>query len=93
VTTGTQDALKVILSPLKFAWGAGNADTLTFTVTADEAGTYNTYTQDGSSGTITYSLNGAAYASVTGTIVLAIGDTIRLRRTTPTAQGFSRWAL
>jgi hypothetical protein len=79
--------------PLKFAWGAGNADTLTFTVTDDEAGTYANYTQDGASGTITYSKNGAAYATVTGSISLAIGDTIRLRRTTPTSQGFSRWAL
>jgi hypothetical protein len=79
--------------PLKFAWGAGNADTLTFTVTDDEAGTYANYTQDGSSGTITYSKNGAAYATVTGSISLAIGDTISLRRTTPTSQGFSRWAL
>jgi len=78
--------------PLKFGWGAGDADTLVWTVTDDEAGSYDTYTDDGGSGTITYSLNGGAFASVTGTIALAVNDTIRVRRTTTTNAGFSKWA-
>lgn len=77
--------------PLKFGWGAGNRDTLTWTVTSDEAGTYTTYTSDGGSGTITYSKNGGGFASVTGSITLAVSDTIIVRRTITTSQGFSRW--
>lgn len=77
--------------PLKFGWGAGDADTLTWTVTDDEAGTYGTYTQDGSSGTITYSKNGGGFVAVSGAISLAVADTIIVRRTTTTNAGFSRW--
>jgi hypothetical protein len=77
--------------PLKFGWGAGDADTLTWTVTDDEAGTYGTYTDDGGSGTITYSKNGGAFGAVSGAISLAVADTIIVRRTTTTNAGFSRW--
>jgi hypothetical protein len=78
--------------PLKFAWGAGEDTTITWTVTDDEAGSYATYTTDGGSGTLTYSKNGAAYAALTGTIVLAVSDTIAVKRTTFASQGFSKWA-
>jgi|GEM_PF-2099864 hypothetical protein len=78
--------------PLKFGWGAGNADTLTWTVSADEAGTYTAYTSDGGSGTINYSKNGGGFASVTGSITLAVSDTIVVRRTITTNAGWSRWA-
>lgn len=77
--------------PLKFVWGAGDADTLTHTITTDEAGTYTTYTQDGGSGTITYNKNGLGFVSVAGTISFVPGDTIIVRRTITTSQGFSRW--
>lgn len=86
------DTIPNVPIPLKFGWGAGEDTTLTWTVTSDEAGTYTSYTQDGSSGTITYSKNGAAYASLTGTITLAVGDTIAVKRTTFTSSGFSKWA-
>jgi hypothetical protein len=92
VTEATEEAIRVILSPLKFGWGPGDADTLEWEITSDEAGTYGTYTQDGSSGTITYSLNGGAFAAVSGTIVLAAGDDIIVRRTSPSLTGFSKWA-
>jgi hypothetical protein len=92
VTEETEEAIRVILSPLKFGWGPGDADTLLWTITSDEAGTYATYTQDGSSGTITYSLNGGAFAAVSGTIVLTAGDDIIVRRTSPSLTGFSKWA-
>ena len=60
-------------------------------MTADEAGAYSTYTQDGASGTVTYSHNGGAFAALSGTIVLAVGDTVQVKRTTYTAAGWSRW--
>ena len=78
--------------PIKMGWGAGDADTLEWTVTDAEAGTYNSYTQDGGSGTITYSKNGAAFAALSGTITLAVGNTIKVRRTTTTNAGYSTWA-
>ena len=78
--------------PMKFGWGAGDADTLTWTVTDDEAGSYATFTQDGGSGTITYSKNGGALSALSGTITLAVGDTVMVRRTITTNAGWSRWA-
>lgn len=78
--------------PLKFGWGAGDADTLVWTVTSDEAGTYGTYTPTGTNGTITYSKNGGGYAALSGSIVLAVSDTITVRRTTTTNAGSVKWA-
>ncbi len=78
--------------PLKFGWAAGNGDTLTWTVTADEAGTYGTYTPTGTNGTITYSKNGGGYAALSGSITLAVSDTITVRRTTTTSAGSVKWA-
>lgn len=78
--------------PLKFALAAGQDESITHTVTDDEAGAYTTYTQDGASGTLTYSLNGAAFASLTGTIALAVGNTIAVRRTVFSASGWIKWA-
>lgn len=86
------DTVPNVPIPLKFGWGAGEDTTLTWTVTSDEAGTYGTYTQDGSSGTITYSKNGGAYTALTGTVSLAVGDTIAVKRTTFSSSGFSKWA-
>lgn len=78
-------------APLKFSFSPYDQGSDLWTVTADEAGTYNAYTQDGSSGTITYSKNGGAFAALSGTIALAVGDTIQVKRTTITAAGWSRW--
>ncbi len=77
--------------PLKFGWAAGDGDTLTWTVTADEAGTYGTYTPTGTNGTITYSKNGGGYAALSGSITLAVSDTITVRRTTTTSEGSVKW--
>ena len=78
-------------APLKFSFSPYDQGSDLWTVTADEAGTYNTYTQDGASGTITYSKNGGAFTALSGTIALAVGDTIQVKRTTITAAGWSRW--
>lgn len=76
---------------LKFSFSAYDQGSDLWTVTADEAGTYNAYTQDGASGTLTYSKNGGAFTALSGTITLAVGDTIQVKRTTITAAGWSRW--
>ena len=80
-----------LTAPLKFSFSSYDQGSDLWTVTADEAGTYNAYTQDGGSGTITYSKNGGTYTALSGTITLAMGDTIQVRRTTITAAGWSRW--
>jgi len=87
------DALPEVPIPLnlKFGWAAGNGDTIAWTVTSDEAGTYATYTPTGTNGTITYSKNGGAYAALSGSITLAVSDTIAVRRTTTTNAGSVKW--
>ena len=75
----------------KFIWQAGDADTYLWTVTADEAGTYGTYTPTGTNGTLTYSKNGGGYAALSGAITLAVSDTITVRRTTTTNAGSVKW--
>jgi len=88
------DTLPAVPIPLnlKFGWAAGNGDTIAWTVTSDEAGTYATYTPTGTNGTITYSKNGGAYAALSGSITLAVSDTITVRRTTTTSAGSVKWA-
>ena len=78
-------------APLKFSFSQYDQGSDLWMVTADEAGNYNAYTQDGGSGTITYSKNGGAFVALSGAITLAVGDTIQVRRTTITAAGWSRW--
>jgi hypothetical protein len=57
-------------------------------ITSYTAGTFTIFTQDGSSGTITYSINGSTPAPLTGTIVLADTNIYKLYRTTPGAIGW-----
>ena len=87
------DTVPDVVAPLftKFIWRAGDADTVLWTVTADEAGSYGTYTPTGTNGTVTYSKNGGAYAALSGSITLAVSDTITVRRTTTTNAGSVKW--
>lgn len=87
----TQPYTVPLTAPLKFSFSPYDQGSDLWTVTTDEAGTYDTYSQDGSSGTITYSKNGGAFTALSGTITLAVGDTIQVKRTTITAAGWSRW--
>jgi len=80
------------LCPMKFTFGKYRSLSVVWTITSDESGNYTAWTDDGSSGTITFSKNGGAFAAMSGTIALAVGDTIQAKRTTSTAQGWSRWA-
>jgi hypothetical protein len=50
-------------------------------IDTDSAGTYLTTTNDGSSGSITFSKNGGAFATFSSPLVLNIGDTLSIKRT------------
>lgn len=67
-----------------------NGDDITglLTISSFEAGTYTTISSDGSSGTITVSVNGGAYAVFSSPLVLEIGGTIQFKRTTTGATGY-----
>lgn len=58
------------------------------TIDSDSAGTYLTTTNDGSSGTITFSKNGGAFAAFSSPLVLAVSDTLSIKRTTITTAGW-----
>jgi hypothetical protein len=58
------------------------------TVTADMAGTFTATTNDGSSGTITFSKNGGSFVAFSSPLVLATTDTLAVKRTTSTALGW-----
>jgi hypothetical protein len=57
-------------------------------VTADMAGTFTATTNDGSSGTITFSKNGGSFVAFSSPLVLATSDTLAVKRTTSTALGW-----
>jgi hypothetical protein len=70
-----------------FAATEDTSDLLTI-VSGVNNGTYTATTNDGSSGTITFSKNGGAYTSFSSPLVLDNGDTIQVKRTTTTGAGF-----
>ena len=72
---------------LVFSFDSGEGETTLITIDSNSEASYSATTNDGSSGTITFSKNGGAYASFTSPLNLAIGDTIQVKRTTTTAIG------
>lgn len=74
----------------KFTWESGDDTSSTITIDADSAGTYTSQTTDGSSGSITYSKNGAAYAAFVNPTTYANGDTLAVKRTVTTALGWAK---
>jgi len=68
---------------------AANNDTMeTLTIDADSAGTYTSISDDGSSGSITLSKNGGAFAAFSSPLSLVATDTLDVKRTVDTAAGF-----
>jgi hypothetical protein len=66
-----------------------SSDTMeTLTIDADSAGTYTSITDDGSSGSITLSKNGGAFAAFSSPLALVATDTLDVKRTVDTASGF-----
>lgn len=80
---------------LKGVFASGDTDMEQLTIDTDSAGTYDTETTDGSSGTITYSVNGGAFETLAakgGSITLADTDTLDVKRTVSSAAGFFKLA-
>ena len=73
---------------LKGVFDADVEDMPQLTIDSDSAGTYTSITDDGSSGSITRSLNGGAYAAFSSALVLVATDTLDVKRTIFTASGF-----
>jgi hypothetical protein len=66
-----------------------SSDTMeTLTIDADSAGTYTSIADDGSSGTITLSKNGGAFAAFSSPLALVATDTLDVKRTVDTSAGF-----
>lgn len=72
---------------LKGFFEATVTDMPQLTIDSDTAGTYTSITDDGSSGTITLSVNGGAYAVFSSPLVLSASDTLDVKRTIATATG------
>lgn len=72
----------------KFTFESGHDTSSLVTIDADSAGTYTSSSQDGASGTITYSKNGGAYAAFSNPTTYANGDTLAVKRTVTTALGW-----
>lgn len=73
---------------IKGIFKAANDTMETLTIDADNAGTYTSITDDGGSGAITLSKNGGAFAAFSSPLVLAVSDTLVVKRATSTSLGF-----
>lgn len=75
---------------LKIYFDSGEA-TVDADIDADSAGTFSTASTDGSSGTISYSVDtGGGFSTVTLPFTLNNGDTLRVTRTSTGSAGFVR---
>ena len=72
---------------LKGIFEASITDMPQLLIDTDTAGTFTSITDDGSSGTITLSINGGAYAVFSSPLVLVDSDTLDVKRTVSTATG------
>jgi hypothetical protein len=70
---------------LKGIFAAGSDTMQTITIDADNAGTYTTLTQDGSSGTIAFTVNGSPAALP---FTLNVGNTLVVVRSLFASAGF-----
>jgi hypothetical protein len=73
---------------IKGLFKSGSDTMETLTIDAESAGTFTSTTNDGGSGTITFSKNGGAFAAFSSPLVLANTDTLVVKRTTTTSAGF-----
>jgi hypothetical protein len=71
-------------------FSSGNDTMETLTITSTTAGTYTSTTNDGSSGTITFSINGGSFAAFSNPTTLVATDTLVIKRTTTTGAGWVR---
>jgi len=87
------NTLTITLPPVKDIFIKGifeiAVDTMpSLTIDSDTAGTYVSTTNDGSSGSITFSKNGAAFAAFSNPLTLVASDTLVVKRVITTGLGF-----
>lgn len=75
---------------IKFGFETGDDETGVLTIDADNAGTFVSTSDDGSSGTITYNVNGGGFAAFVNPTTLSISDTIAAKRTITTGGGYAK---
>lgn len=73
---------------IKGYWGASVTDLIQLTIDADNAGTYTSISDDGSSGSITLSKNGGSFGAFSSPLTLVATDTLDVKRTTSTGAGY-----
>jgi hypothetical protein len=73
---------------IKGIFKAGSDTMETLTIDSDSAGTYTSIADDGSSGSITLSKNGGAFAAFSSPLALVATDTLVAKRSTSTNAGF-----
>jgi hypothetical protein len=73
---------------IKGLFKAGSDTMETLTIDSDSAGTYTSISDDGSSGSITLSKNGGAFAAFSSPLALVATDTLVAKRSTSTSAGF-----
>lgn len=82
------EAARLQFLQLLFGFAGTDDTTVLWTITAEQAGSFETFTNDGGSGTITFSQNGDPFGALPTTMVLDVGDTVQFKRTTSSAQGW-----
>jgi len=75
---------------IQFGFLIGDDQTGDLIIDWDNAGTFTSATDDGSSGDITFSINSGAFVTFVDPTVLDVGDTISSNRTITTDLGFSK---
>lgn len=73
---------------LKALFGSGNDVMETLTIDADNAGTYTSITDDGTSGTITLDHDGGGDLPFSSPLILLSGETLIIKRSISVAAGF-----
>lgn len=73
---------------LQGLFSSGTSEMGLLTITADNAGTYTSITDDGASGVIELNVNAGGYVPFSSPLVLIAGDTINVNRTITTSDGW-----
>jgi len=76
---------------LTFGWSPGDAETIPWIVQEDHIGHYESFSQDGASGTISVSINEQPFEEMGNPITLNVGDRLVVRRSYCNRQGHTKW--
>ena len=76
------------ITTIRGEFGANSSNLPELIITVISEGTYTVITDDGSSGDITFSVNGGAFAAFSSPFVLQVGDELNVNRTINTGAGW-----